>query len=58
MGILPMGTKLYKSDDTYFCGVKELKYAQNLSVNSMEQVDLTGTGTLIVKLIPMSRGCD
>ena len=24
---------LYKSDDTYFCGVKELKYAQNLSVN-------------------------
>ena len=24
---------LYKSDDTYFCGVDELKYAQNLCVN-------------------------
>ena len=27
---------LYKSDETYFCGVEELKYAQSLCVNQKE----------------------
>ena len=37
---------LYKSDDTYFCGIKELKYAQNLCVN------LNGTGRPYKVLVP------